>query len=375
VSLSTLAEHYGYLSDEKRLAKFREAILAIIQPGDLVVDVGCGLGVLGLMCLRTGAARVWGIDSTDAIEIARETMAQAGLSDRYTCIRDSSFRATLPEPVDVIICDHVGYFGIDYGIIDMLGDVRRRFLRPGGRIMPSQIRLMIAGISSPACRAEAEAWGTAAIPGEYRWLRQYGVNTRHSRMFAVDEIATEPTILGTIDLNTNSPELLSFEASLNFKDDGVLDGLGGWFECELSPNTWMTNSPLSEEQIDRPQVFLALDSPIVVNAGENIKVSVTVRHDPPVLAWSVLDPHTRRWQKLSTWHSRILSEADLRRTVEKSCHLGREGQARGIVYSYINGERTAREIVEAVLQDHPTLFPSPEEIRRFVFKELARDAC
>ena len=41
---------------------------------------------------------------------------------------------------------------------------------------------------------------------------------------------------------------------------------------------------------------------------------------------------------------------------------------------YCDGRRTAREIEQAVLRDHPGLFPSPEEIRRFVAQVLGRDA-
>lgn len=372
--LTTLEEHYGYLSDAKRLALFQLGLARVIRPDDLVADVGCGFGVLGLICLHSGAARVWGIDSTDAIEVARETMARAHLATRYSCIRDKSFRVTLPKPVDVIVCDHVGYFGIDYGIINTLGDARRRFLKPGGRVVPNRIRLMLAGVTSSECRAKAEGWAGDSIPAEYHWLREYGINTRHSHMFSPNEIVTEPAILGTIDLNSDSPELFSWKATLQVAHDGVLDGLGGWFACELAEDVWMTNSPLSDERIDRPQIFLAFDAPIAVSAGSSLEVSVTARHDTGLFSWSVLDPRNGRRQKLSTWHSRILSEADLARNTARPLHLTDAGRARGIVCTYIDGTRTAQEIEEAVFRDHPALLPSSEEIRRFVGSTLARFA-
>ena len=111
-----LDEHLGYVSDRVRLKRFEAAIARTVRPGDLVADIGCGSGVLGLMCLKAGAERVWGIDSTEAIEIARESMARAGLSDRYVCIRERSYRVLLQDPVDILICDHVGHFGFDYGM-------------------------------------------------------------------------------------------------------------------------------------------------------------------------------------------------------------------------------------------------------------------
>ena len=135
---SVLSEHLGYLSLEGRFAIYERALEAVLTPGDRVADLGCGFGVLGLQALRAGAGHVFGIDHSDAIEIARETMAREGLSNRYATIADTSYHAELPERVDLVVCDHVGFFGIDYGIIEMLEDARRRLLRPGGHVMPRQ---------------------------------------------------------------------------------------------------------------------------------------------------------------------------------------------------------------------------------------------
>jgi protein arginine N-methyltransferase 1 len=53
--------------------------------------------------------------------------------------------------------------------------------------------------------------------------------------------------------------------------------------------------------------------------------------------------------------------------------LSREGQARSTVLRYCDGQRTAREIEQAVLRDHPDLFPSSDAISRFVVRVLSRD--
>jgi predicted RNA methylase len=196
-----LEEHLAYISDGKRLDCFKEAIGKIVRPGDFVVDLGCGFGVIGLMCLRAGAAQVWGIDRTPAIEIARESMARAGLGDRYICIRETSQRVALPELVDIVICDHVGYFGFDYGILATLDDARRRFLKPGGKVAPSCIKPMLAAVQSADLRKKAEARRADPVPLEYDWLREYGVNTMHAVQFQLkpEELLSAPATLGAID--------------------------------------------------------------------------------------------------------------------------------------------------------------------------------
>jgi SAM-dependent methyltransferase len=51
-----------------------------IQPGDTVIDVGCGSGVLAFVAAKLGAAKVYGVDlSHRAVEAARENAKRLGL--------------------------------------------------------------------------------------------------------------------------------------------------------------------------------------------------------------------------------------------------------------------------------------------------------
>ncbi|MGH2590001.1 MAG: 50S ribosomal protein L11 methyltransferase [Actinomycetota bacterium] len=80
-----------------------------IVPGDTVIDVGCGSGVLSFVAARLGASRVYGVDlSAASIEVATRNARRLGLEDRI------EFRVgDLLEPVrgieaDVIIGDVSG---------------------------------------------------------------------------------------------------------------------------------------------------------------------------------------------------------------------------------------------------------------------------
>ena len=70
-----LDEHLGYVADHVRLERYESAVARVMGRGDLVADLGCGSGILGLLCLHAGAGRVFGIDSTAMLEVARETFA------------------------------------------------------------------------------------------------------------------------------------------------------------------------------------------------------------------------------------------------------------------------------------------------------------
>src|SRR5262245_32066777 len=128
-----LDEHLGYLRDAKRLAKYKQAINLALRRGDSIVDLGCGTGVLGLLCLPD---RAYEIESGPVISVARESFERCGFASKATFIQSRTFVAEIPHEVDLAISDHVGYFGIDYDIVELLHDARTRFLRPGGKTIP-----------------------------------------------------------------------------------------------------------------------------------------------------------------------------------------------------------------------------------------------
>jgi protein arginine N-methyltransferase 1 len=366
-------EHLGYLSDPVRLEAYRAAVARSVRDGSVVADLGCGTGVLGLMCLQAGAARVYGIDSTSVIDLARASFSRAGLLDRAVFTRCHSTRTDLPEQVDLVICDQVGYFGLDAGIVQGLVDARRRFLRPGGRLIPSRLKLYAAAVESAEAYRPVIAWREEPVPPALRWLSQYAVDARYPVRLAPAELLGPPVLLGDIDLCADDPALFSWKASLPIQRSGTLHGVAGWFECELVEGVWMTNSPLAGRPIQRPQAFLPIAEAADVSPGERLSVTVMVKPRDNMIAWVVELP-SGQYFRHSTWHGTPLALEDLRRA--DSAHvprLTRDGRARAIVLHYCDGRRTTDEIERMVLSEHPDLFPSQEAAARFVVHVLSRD--
>lgn len=369
-----LEEHLGYVADPVRLGQFRKSLRTVVKAGDRVADLGCGTGVLGILALHAGAGHVYGIDESAMIGIARDTAARAGLQDRASFIAGRSQRIELPERVDLAVCDHVGYFGIDYGIVELVQDARRRMLKPGGRVIPARLHLQIAAIESDRVRAKAEGWRGEGVPAELHWLQSHSINSKHSAEFLREEVIGPPVALGTIDLLGEDREFFSWSAELRVARAGVVHGLGGWFDCELCDGVRMTNSPLADPCIQRPQVFLPIDEAVAVRAGDPVQARIMARPADDLIAWTVEFPAAGRRFSHSTWEGMPLSPADLLRAdPARVPRPSPEGIARGIVLGYCDGKRSAREIEQAVRREHPGLFPSGEEISRFVAQVLARD--
>jgi protein arginine N-methyltransferase 1 len=369
-----LDEHLGYIADRVRLRQFRAAITAALDRGDRVADLGSGSGILGVLCCRAGAGRVFAIDSTAMIDVARETFRRAGLAEQAVFIRGQSQRIALPETVDLVICDHVGYFGIDYGIVDMLRDARDRFLKPDGLLIPRLIRLQLAAVQSAGAWHQASAWAGEDAPSEFRWLRQFTINRKHGLRLAADAVLGGPAELGRIDLYWDQPDFFSWEVELQIERDGVMHGFAGWFDCELSEGVWMTNSPLSQGAIDRPQAFLPIDEAIPVRTGDVVKAVIMARPSDHLISWVAEFPAAGRRFRHSTWKGMVLGSDNL--FLARDDRVPRptpEGQARMTVLQYCDGLRSAREIEQLVLNEHPSMFPSAQAVSSFVKQVLSRD--
>jgi 16S rRNA G1207 methylase RsmC len=80
-----------------------------INPDDVVLDVGCGSGVLGLVAVRLGAARLIGCDvAAAAVDTAAENARRLGLNDRSEFHQGHLFDPVADVEADVVIGDVSG---------------------------------------------------------------------------------------------------------------------------------------------------------------------------------------------------------------------------------------------------------------------------
>ena len=102
------AVHIEMLRDTNRTLAYKAALERVCE-GAVVLDVGCGTGVLSIFAARAGAKRVYAVEASSLAEQTRAVVAANGLSDVITVLRVRAEDLELPERVDVLVSEWMGY--------------------------------------------------------------------------------------------------------------------------------------------------------------------------------------------------------------------------------------------------------------------------
>jgi hypothetical protein len=285
--------HRGLIADETRTVAFREAIQRVVRPGDVVVDIGAGTGLLSFFACQAGASRVFAIDRGHAADTAALLVRQNGLGDRITVIHASAAETELPQRADVLITETLGAFALEEGILGIVLDARRRLLRPGAAIVPAAISLFAAPVEAPGEHARHIGFWTEPRYGiDFSPLATFASNTILTVDFPPAALLAPPQRLTTIELASVDDTTVSGACTFQCSRPGLLHGFAGWFAATLAPGVHLTNAP--PNQTGWQQAFLALEQPLPVAAGETIRLDVEtangaswrwrgmVESDPPV---------------------------------------------------------------------------------------------
>jgi protein arginine N-methyltransferase 1 len=281
------ASHPGFfyqdmLSDSDRMRRYREAIEEVVCPGDVVADLGTGLGVLALMAVRAGAALVYAIDLKPAsLWLARKIVEANGAADRVRLIEGDIREVELEQPVDVIVNELIGNFGTDEGIYESVRTFAARNLAPEGRIVPERLRTWLVPVEygrdfRGAFRKDNEGLDLSpalAIP--YR-----SQPTLHTLRDMPKQLAS-PACVENVTFSGAMPERPRVEIDLDFEvqASGVLQGFVGYFDSTLVSGNdismWPPDSTCHWQHWHWP-----LQPPVPVSEADRLTATLRIRIEP-----------------------------------------------------------------------------------------------
>ncbi|HZE04797.1 MAG TPA: 50S ribosomal protein L11 methyltransferase [Solirubrobacteraceae bacterium] len=165
-------EHARMLHDDRRTRDYIAALRAAVRPGDVVLDIGTGSGVLAIAAARAGARRVYAVEASDIADVAERVFARNDVQDRVTLIRGWSRQIDLPERADVLVAEVIGNEPFEEEILETTLDARRRLLKPDARLIPHTLELLARPLLISDVEARQRAIGRQAIE---RWRELYGI--------------------------------------------------------------------------------------------------------------------------------------------------------------------------------------------------------
>lgn len=139
-------QFYGYLSQQQnmmqdfvRTSTYQKAIHGnfIDFNGKVVLDVGAGSGILSFFAAQAGAAKVYAVEASNMAQYAQQLVASNNLNDRITVIAGKIEEIDLPEKVDIIISEPMGYMLYNERMLETYLHAKK-WLKPNGKMFPSR---------------------------------------------------------------------------------------------------------------------------------------------------------------------------------------------------------------------------------------------
>jgi hypothetical protein len=363
-----LEHHAHYARDTRRLDAYSRALQHVIRPQHVVLDLGAGTGVLGLLACRAGARKVYAIEAGPIAGLARDMAAANGVGDRVVVLREHSYLASLPERVDVIVCDQLGPLGIDGGIREYMQDARERFGAGPVTTIPAAFELFVAGCEAPRLREALTIGSPAGIDLSWHPLERMLRATPASGVIAPESLVTAPARLGAVSLDRGARGAIRATLRLPVTRAGTLDAVAAWFRAELAPQVWMTNAP-GHDRIDRGVALLPVSPAIELAAGQTIVADLRVDTEATGTAWTIRveDASGTAIAALSrsSFEGLVFSAEDVG-AGETGVRLSREGGMARQVLDLCDGHRSAAEIERAMFDLHRDALSSPAAAHDFV---------
>jgi protein arginine N-methyltransferase 1 len=276
--------HEEMLKDEVRTRTYEMAILQNrhLFQDKIVLDVGCGTGILSMFASQAGAKHVYAVDCSTIAHQARLIVAKNGFGDKITVIQGKIEEIDLPvAQVDIIVSEWMGYFLLYESMLDTVLFARDKWLVPGGVIFPDKaIMYLTAAEDSQVKHDRFDFWDDV-----------YGFD-----MTAIKDIAIKEPVVDVIDpkaLVTDSVPILTLDILTCTKDDlqftskfklqaqrnDFIHGLVAYFECaftQVHKPIGFSTAPFARYTHWKQTIFY-LPRDVTICEGESVQGEITCK--------------------------------------------------------------------------------------------------
>lgn len=341
-SYSHLGIHEEMIKDHVRTDTYRNAIFKYqdLIAGKVVVDVGCGTGILSIFCAQAGAKRVYAVDASDIAVQASEVIKANNLSDTVKVLHGRVEDVDIDEEVDIIISEWMGYMLLYESMLGSVITARDRWLKPGGLILPSHATLYMAPVTHPDRYSHSidfwrNVYGIDMSP-MVPLAKQCAFEEPSVETISGENVLTWPHVVKHINCYTVTAaelETVATKFKLQSMMRAPLHGFAFWFDVEFGG------------PVDLPNDNAATSSQSTAMHSDCTQVTQRKRRVNPsdalVLSTAPEDPPTHWQQTLIYFYEPIDVEQD--QLIEGSVTLTQSKENRrfmNVHFEYASGGRT-----------------------------------
>ncbi|KAK4771680.1 hypothetical protein SAY87_032212 [Trapa incisa] len=306
---SSFGIHREMLSDKVRMEAYSQAILGntSLFSGAVVMDVGCGTGILSLFAARAGASKVIGVEASGkmaavATQIAKDNHLwfndkpngsdnqRGGIIEIFHgMVEELDGSPQLhPHSVDILLSEWMGYCLLYESMLSSVLYARDRWLKPGGAILPDTATIFAAGFGRGATSLQfwdnIYGFDMSSIGNE---LVEDAARNPIVDVISESDLVTDPVTLQTFDIISMKHEEVDFTASVELEPSSSLGanesaikcyGVVLWFEtgftsrvCRETPAV-LSTSPYTPKT-HWAQTILTFQEPITMLPGKGSNIN------------------------------------------------------------------------------------------------------
>jgi hypothetical protein len=264
-----VGHHRNLLDDDVRTKAFLRAIAKVVKRGDVVADLGAGTGVLSIAARRAGAKKVYAIERGPIARVGAALTRENGVTG-IEWIEKWSQQVVLPENVDVIVSECFGALAAGGTMLQAVDDLRRRHLRPGGRVIPRGAAIFAAPVEAPADHRWVSRWAEKRHGMTFRAAAALAGNNMYNAVFSARALRSAPLRIADVDFASGT---FAGEAHAEITRAGTVHGVAVWFDADLAPGITLSTAPGAKSTAWN-QVFLPFARPIRARRGMLVRVAL-----------------------------------------------------------------------------------------------------
>ncbi|KAK9497992.1 hypothetical protein O3M35_003883 [Rhynocoris fuscipes] len=239
----------------------------------VVLDIGCGLGLMSLFAAKAGAKKVIGVDFADVTELTKKIIKDNKYENVICILKQRLEDVDLNEEVDIILHEGMGYNLFHLGSLDLTLYARDKWLKPNGAIYPGKVELYIAAVDCRKLKQEHILFWEKCQHGiKLNALKETALSNGFITSVHPKEIVSDGYLLQEFDLKTHNGNFgFSSEFEIMIVGDNFVHAFVTYFVAEFEgPRSVIINtSPFNTKTHWKQTVFFIKES-IPAMSGESI---------------------------------------------------------------------------------------------------------